>query len=149
MHGKFMGAVALVALVHGGALAGEHGHSHAAPNTAVSAEQGKLVPTDAALRQGMETIWATMAAALAKRPGPDDYPRIADAVEADIDRLTKTCTLEPDVDARLHLLLVRMFTGIERLRQPEKQQVGIAFILGALDEYGRTFDHPGWRSFGH
>lgn len=149
MHAKLLGALALLALVpvHGAAMAADHSHSHAAP--AAAAQPGKTLPTDAALRQGMEAIRTTMAGALARRPGPADYPRIADAVEADIDRLTKACQLPPDSDARLHLLLARMLDGIEALRGPEKQQVGVAKILGALDEYGRVFDHPGWRPFGH
>lgn len=149
MHVKLLGALALLSLVHvhSAALAGEHSHSHAAP--ADAQHDGKVLPTDAALRQGMEDIRATMAAALVRRPGPADYPRMADAVEADIDRLTKACQLPPESDARLHLLLARMFDGIEALRGPEKQQGGVAKILGALDEYGRTFDHPGWRPFGH
>lgn len=152
MNVKILGGLALLALalVHGAATAAEHSHAHSAPAVGGNKTQtGTLLPTDAALRQGMEAIRATMATALTKRPGPADYPRIADAVEADIDRLAKTCQLPPDSDARLHQLLARMFDGLEALRGPENQQLGIARVLGALNEYGRVFDHPGWRPFGH
>ncbi|MGE5478023.1 MAG: hypothetical protein ACM3Q1_15305 [Bacteroidales bacterium] len=145
---RIMGAFTFAAVLSASAaFAEEHSHSHAAAGTVAPA--AAKVATDAALRQGMEDIRATMASGLAKRPGPADYPRLADAVEAGIDRITQTCKLDPDADARLHLLLARMIDGVGRLRGADKQQVGVALILGALDEYGRTFDHPGWVGFGH
>lgn len=145
MRMKLFGALAILALAQGGALAADHGHSH----HAAAVPSGGVMPTDAALRQGMDAIRDVMADGLVRRPGPDDYPRLASAIEAGIDRITKTCVLAPDADARLHLILARMIDGIDLMRGPQNQQAGVAKILTALDDYAQGFDHPGWRPFGH
>lgn len=147
MYGKLFGVLAALSLGQGIAGAAEHGHAQ--HGAAASHSQSGVMATDAALRQGMEDIRAIMADGVVKRPGPADYPRLANAVEAGIDRITKTCVLPPEADARLHQVLVRMIDGVEHMRASENQQSGVAKVLGALDEYGRGFDHPGWRPFGH
>ena len=145
---RIVGALALAVVIPATAVvAADHSHSHS-PAATAAPSAGRMA-TDAALRQGMEGIRTTMVAALAKRPGPADYPRMANDVEAGIDRITATCKLDPEADARLHLVLARMIDGIGHLRGTDKQQAGVALILGALDEYGRGFDHPGWVGFGH
>lgn len=150
MNRLVFGAAAMAALVHGGAVAAEHGHGpsgHAAP--VEQATPDTVMPTDAALRGGMQEIRLTMTKGLVKRPGPADYPRMADAVDASIERITKTCSLPPEADERLHLILVRMMEGAQAMRSGENPQSGVAKVLGALNDYGRGFDHPGWRPFGH
>lgn len=145
-----LAAMMSMALAGGVHAADNHdAHRHAPPAaTAAPAQSGKM-PGSAALRDGMTNVRSVMTTNLAKRPGPSDFPRIADLVEVEIDRITATCVLPADEDARLHLILARMIDGVGRMRSSDKPQVGVALILGALDEYSRAFEHPGWQPFGH
>lgn len=158
MHPNRQAAVqaAIVSIIVSMALAGgvqaaesHDAHRHAPPAASAAPVQSGKMPGNAALRDGMTNVRSVMTANLAKRPGPSDYPRIAGLVEAEIDRITATCVLPADEDARLHLILARMIDGVGRMRTSDKPQVGVALILGALDEYGRSFEHPGWQPFGH
>lgn len=138
-----------------GAVHAAQPHSHD-DNGAVSGElrlkDGRKWPTDAALRTGMEGIRAAMAGELrAIHRGtlpPEGYRTLAHVLEAKVDGIVQTCKLPEDADAQLHLVLAPIIDGIEAMAKGKAQRDGAIRIVGALDAYGRHFDHPGWIGVG-
>ena len=52
----------------------------------------------------------------------------------------------------LHLVLADLGAGIEAMAGKSKgsdPRRGAAKVLGALEDYGRYFDHPGWKPMAH
>lgn len=137
------------------AAAEEHHHHH---DGAVSLHlnQGQKWATDGPLRQGMDHIRTAMAAKLpaihAKHLSPVGYERLAASLEAEVGGIVAACKLPEESDAMLHLVLADLGAGIEIMAghtQGGEPRQGALRVLGALEEYGRYFDHPGWKTLAH
>lgn len=145
----FMGALVLSLVSHGMAVAGEHRHETQGDTARRMAQGQKKWPTDAALRQGMEEIGRQIGQALDKKPRADEYPRMAASIEANIDGIVRDCKLTPEADEKFHPVLTRMIDGAALMKAGERPEAGMAVMVGALSDYGRDFDHPNWRPYGH
>jgi len=155
--------LAALALALGGpvlAAGGEHahGHGHGVP-AKLQLDAGKKWPTDAALRQAMGGLRATMAAALPeiheKRLAPAGYAALAQQVEQAVGSIVANCKLDARADAQLHLLVAELLDGADRMAGKTKKakggkpRDGAVQVIGALDKYAAYFDDPGFRPLAH
>jgi hypothetical protein len=128
---------AALALSAGAYAAEEHPH-HGTGEATLVLDHGKKWQTDAPLRKGMENIRAAMA-------GKGKYAAKAERVNAEVAYIVQNCKLPEDADAQLHLVIAELMAGAEAM-QGEHAREGAKRVAKALNEYGKFFDHPGWRS---
>ncbi len=130
-------------------------HSHAAASTKleVKLNQGRKWASDDALRLGMTQIRQDMAASLPKiHKGtfkPADYDALAGKVQAQVDHIVGNCKLPEDADLVLHGILEQVLDGIGGMKGPERRSAGAVKVVEALDVYGKSFEHPGWKPVAH
>jgi len=143
--------LAALAPVAGAAEQGhDHGHASAKPLPA-----GKRWQTDAPLREGMSQIRGAFAPELQtihkNKLTPDQYKELATKTEAQIGNVVANCKLPPDADAALHGILAEIGEGTEAMagKSKMKPRDGALKVVAALDQYGKTFDHPGWKRLSH
>ncbi|HYD75178.1 hypothetical protein [Ramlibacter sp.] len=126
----------------------DHGHASAA---AKPLPAGKRWATDAALREGMTEIRHALEPQLGAihddKLAPEQYQAIAAKTEQQVAHIVANCKLPPDADAALHGIIADIGEATEAMsgKSRAKPRDGAVKLLGALDAYGRTFDHPGWK----
>jgi hypothetical protein len=126
-------------------------HQHGAAPAKLTLDHGKRWATDAPLRTGMSTIRGALAPKLpAIHKGaltPAEYQALGGTVEAQVAEIVATCKLEPAADANLHLIVADLVAGADAMqgKSRSKPAAGAAQVVRALDQYGRYFDHPGWK----
>jgi hypothetical protein len=61
--------------------------------------------------------------------------------------MVANCKLDPEADANLHIILEQILEGAEALQGKEKKnpRAGANRVVAALNDYGKYFDHPGWK----
>lgn len=126
-----------------------HEHGHAAAAKPLPA--GKRWASDATLRSGMTNIRGAFAPKLAaihddELPA-DNYKALAEATEKEVAGIVANCKLAPDADAALHGILAQIGEGTDAMAGRSKlaPRDGAVKVVEALDRYGRTFNHPGWK----
>ena len=148
------GAFALSAAVLSPAIlaATEHQHGHGEAPVKLQLDHGKKWKTDEPLRRGMTSIRETIHGAPAPlhkgTAKPEAYAEVASRVEADVGRIVKDCKLPPAADAQLHLVIADVIAGADAMKGAKTAKAGQAGLIkvdGALKNYGRYFDHPGWK----
>lgn len=138
------------ALALGGAAfaAEEHDH-HGAAEAKLVLNHGKKWQTDAPLRKGMENIRAAVAkdvkAIHADKAAPKQYQALAAKVNGEVAYIVQNCKLPEDADAQLHLVIAELMAGAEAM-QGEHARAGAERVAKTLNQYGKFFDHPGWRN---
>ncbi|MCL4802402.1 MAG: hypothetical protein KJ025_22615 [Burkholderiales bacterium] len=140
------GAAAVPALA-----AGAHSHDHDAfPRLTLN--QGKQWGTDAPLRQGMSAIRRTVEPQLervhAGKVDQTGYARMAADIEAQVAYIVGNCKLDLEADAVLHAIIAELGEGVDALQAREhgaRPERGMVKIVSALNNYGKYFDHPGWK----
>lgn len=124
-----------------------HGHGHGTAR--LSLDHGRKWATDAELRKGMSGIRAEMVrsgkAIHSGRLAAAEYEALAARVEAEIAQIVANCKLTPDADEQLHLVLTHLGEGVESMKRGEHRDEGAEAVVAALNDYGRYFDHPGWK----
>jgi hypothetical protein len=159
MKRKLLGVLVAAALAtSAGALttsamaATDHAHEHAATD-ALKLNAGQKWASDEPLRQSMTKIRALVDAKLpAVHRGKLDakqYNVLGDEIEAQIGNIVQNCKLDPDADAALHVILAGMIEGNDALRGKDaqvKRSAGVVKVVHALDQYGKYFEHPGWKA---
>ncbi|MBX9634284.1 MAG: hypothetical protein K2X44_04810, partial [Magnetospirillum sp.] len=126
MRKTVISALALILVSHGAAVADPRS------GTGISQQQHQKWVPDASLRQGMEAIGGLIGKALDKKPGAEEYPRMAASIEASLDDITRNCKLPQEADEQLHPVLARMIDGVALMKQGERPEAGFAVMLGAL-----------------
>ncbi|WP_332813149.1 hypothetical protein [Ramlibacter sp.] len=127
-----------------------HDHGHAAA-AAKPLPAGKRWATDAPLREGMTEIRHALEPQLEaihkNQLTPEQYQAIAAKTEQQVAHIVANCKLPPDADAALHVIIGQIGESTEAMSGKSKARPrdGAVKLLGALNEYGRTFDHPGWK----
>jgi hypothetical protein len=134
------------------AAADEHKHEHGAAEVhKLSLNHGKKWPTDEPLRKGMAEIRNLVEAQHAGiHTGtlkPAEYAALGEGIEAQVGYVVANCKLDPKADANLHVVLEEVLEGVEAMKGKEKKspRAGAGKVVAALNEYGRYFDHPGWK----
>ena len=133
------------------APAGAHAHD-GAHGTKLRLDHGRKWATDAPLREGMTRIRAIVApkldAAHAGTMVAAEYAALAAKVEVEVGNIVTNCKLPPEADAALHVVLSDLAEGTGAMAgktpgvQPRK---GLVQVVAAVNEYGRYFEHPGWK----
>lgn len=114
-------------------------------------DQGKKWSTDAPLRKGMSEIRSLVdaqhEAIHTGRLKPADYALLGTQIEAQVAFIVQNCKLSPAADANLHGVLEEMLEGVEAMKGTEKKspRAGADKVVAALNDYGKYFDHPGWK----
>lgn len=127
-----------------------HDHDHATA-AAKPLPAGKRWATDAPLREGMTQVRRAFEPKLRgihrSTLPTEDYQALAATTEVQIANIVSNCKLEPDADAALHGVLAKMSEGMAAMagKSATKPRDGAILVLAALDEYGRSFNHPGWK----
>ena len=146
-------SAALLSLPAPASAADEHKHEQGAAAThTLTLNQGKKWTTDEPLRNGMTEIRRLLAAqdeAIHKgKLKPADYAALGAKIEGEVGTIVATCKLEPAADANLHLVLEDLIEGADAMQGKVKGRTprqGAGKVVAALNEYGRYFDHPGWK----
>ena len=148
--------VAVLAALGGSLHAADHPHDrHQAHAPAkLQLDRGAKWPTDAPLRQGMETLRSTFAEYLiAIRKGrlaAKDYATLGAKVDSEVGNIVAQCKLEPKADAMLHLVVADLLNAaaVMRGKAPGKPAAAARQAVHAVNNYGRYFDHPQWQPLG-
>ncbi len=134
------------------AIAEEHQHEHAAGGAKLVLDHGKKWQTDAVARRSMDTLRAALAANLkaihAGNQTDAQYAALADKVNAEVANMVQNCKLEPKVDEQFHIVLTDLLAAADAMQGKDKDaspRHGAERMAKALDQYGRYFQHPGWK----
>jgi uncharacterized protein with PIN domain len=147
-------AAALAAALGGPALAqtATHDHGAAAPHR-LTLNQGHRWATDEPLRAGMGRIRGLvepqLAAAHAGKLTPVQYRELATQVETEVGGIVANCKLEPKADAMLHLVIADIGAGTDTMAGKDaktRPALGLVKVAQAVNQYGRHFDHPGFKA---
>ena len=129
-----------------------HAHDQA-PGTGLHLNQGRKWATDVPLREGMTKIRALVAPALpaahAGTMGKAEYAALAAKVETEVGTIVANCKLAPEADAVLHAVISELAGGADAMagRKPGVAPTkGLLQAAAAVNDYGRYFDHPGWKA---
>lgn len=151
-------AGAIAAACAPAAMAAEsHSHGAAAP-AKLRLDHGRKWGTDAPLREGMTRIRtmtaAQVAATHAGKATPEQYAALAAGVELEVGRIVANCKLPPEADAVLHVIVSDLMAGTGALAGKStgaKGEQGLVQVATAVNNYGRHFQHPGFRpiALGH
>lgn len=148
---RVLGATSLVlfaALVH----AAEPTLKPTEPRAVSTLNQGKKWETDAAVRQGMESIRDAMAAhqeRIAKdQLSAQDYQKLAALIEKNVASILANRKVSKEAGNAFHVIVMLDLTqNVELMRAGLKvslQRVGALGMLQSLRNYGDYFQHPGW-----
>lgn len=126
-------------------------HDHAGHGK-LALDHGKRWQTDDALRTGMTGIRQLLEPQLGAIHGGKlsaaQYGELATKVEAQVGSIVTNCKLEPNADAMLHLVIADIGGGVDAMAGKNakvRPAQGAAQVVTALNEYGRYFNHPGWK----
>jgi hypothetical protein len=147
-----MAAVALTLAVGSAWAQAPHAHEGHGP-AKLTLNHGKKWQTDAPLREGMAAMRAEVAGSLQaiheKRYAPAQYAALAGKLEQQVSGIVAQCKLPADADAQLHLVLAELLAGTGAMKGEKGQREGAVRVIGALEAYGKHFQHPGWKSLAH
>lgn len=149
-------AAVLVASSIGPALAQAVDHSHdAAALHKFTLNQGKKWGTDEPLRAAMGRIRGLvepqLGAAHNGKLTPAQYSELATRIETEVGGIVANCKLEPKADAMLHLLIADLGDGTSTMTGKNPKQrpaLGLVKVAKTLDQYGKHFEHPGFKPVG-
>ncbi|GAB3660517.1 hypothetical protein [Ramlibacter alkalitolerans] len=144
--GAACGPVALAA-----PAASPHAHEHAHGGTpAPRPESGRKWASDAPLREGMTRIRSLVAPKLDRGSTmtAEESAALAVRIEGEVGTIVANCKLPPQADAALHAILSELMTGTGAMagRTPQADRAhGLVQVAAAVNDYGRSFEHPGFR----
>ena len=130
-------AFAAALALSGPVLAADEHHHHGTEGAKLVLNQGKKWQTDAPLRQGMSNIRAAVASGTKPQA-------LAGRVNAEVAYIVQNCKLPEDADAQLHRVIAELLAGADEMKGGHAHE-GAERVVKALNQYGRFFDHPGWR----
>ena len=130
----------------------EHPHEQAAGAAKLVLDHGKKWQTDAVARQSMERLRAALAVDLkaihSGKQSKAQYDALAKKVNAEVANMVQNCKLEPKVDEQFHIVLTELLAAAEAMQRKDKDAAprhGAERMAKALNDYGRYFEHPGWK----
>lgn len=148
-------ALALFSLAAGPVCAANdaHDHGHEQHGATLQLNAGKKWETDAPLRKAMGEIRQSMASSLhaihENKLSPKAYGGLAKKVEGAVGDMVANCKLGTQADEQLHIIIADLLAGAERMAGKTKRMDGAVKVIGALDNYGKYFDDPGFQPIAH
>ena len=104
----------------------------------------------------MGEIRKSMASALhaihENRLSAQGYGKLAQKVEGAVGNMVANCKLGTQADEQLHIIIADLLAGAEQMAGKVKQAKrmdGAVKVIGALDNYGKYFDDPGFQPIAH
>jgi len=129
-----------------------HGHDENA-TSALSLDQGKKWQTDAALRQGMQSINDAVMRNVDtfhhNKLTQSDAEKLAQHINDQVTYLVTNCKLESKADATLHVLIGELLAGADALKKNPQSMQGMPVLVKALMQYPEYFEHKGWKGVEH
>lgn len=129
-----------------------HAHDHASAPAKLKLDHGRKWATDAPLRTGMGKIRDLVApqlpAAHSGKMSAEQYAALAAKVDVEVGQIVANCKLAPEADAMLHLVLADLMAGSGTMAGKTagaKPAQGLVQVATAVNQYGRYFDHPGFK----
>lgn len=153
--GAILLATAALTFGAGAHAAQGHAHEHApgAQAPVLKLNAGKKWASDEPLRQGMtrirDAVEARLPAVHRGQLGTAQYAALGSEIDAQIAGIVSHCKLEPAADEVLHVILAEMIEGNETLQGKNakaRRSAGVVKVVHALTQYGKHFEHPGWKS---
>lgn len=154
--GMLVASVTAVGALAGGAgawAADEHSHGNAAAAHALKLNAGRKWASDEPLRQSMtkirDAVDARLPAVHRGKLNVAQYDALGGEIDAQIAHIVANCKLDPQADEVLHVILADMMAGNETLQGKNtkaKRSAGVVKVVASLEQYGRYFEHPGWKS---
>jgi hypothetical protein len=130
-----------------------HEHGHEAHGATLQLNAGKKWETDAPLRKAMGEIRQSMASSLhaihENKFSAQAYGGLAKKVEGAVGAIVANCKLPPAADAQLHIVVADLLAGAEQMAGKAKRMDGAVKVIGALDNYCKYFDDPGFQPIAH
>lgn len=109
--------------------------------------------TDAPLRKAMGEIRQSIASSLhaihENKFSAQAYGGLAKKVEGAVGDIVANCKLPPAADAQLHIVVADLLAGAEQMAGKARRMNGAVKVIGALDNYGKYFDDPGFQPIAH
>ncbi len=148
----FVVALALAASSAALAATDAHQHEHGKSQATLVLDQGKKWQTDEVARKSMEAMRAAVAADLKAIHGGKQtdaqYAALAAKLNGEVANMVKNCKLGPKADEQFHVVLTEILAAAEILEGKhagEPRRKGAEQAARALNDYGRYFQHPGWK----
>jgi len=139
----------------GGAPVLVRGHQeHDGVPEKLALDNGKKWPTDAPLRDGMNTIRALLApkaAAIQSRQLSEaECKELGAAVQQQTAAIAAQSKLSREADLMLHVLVKNLLDGAQVMQGKGRVEpiVGAHKVLYTTNNYGTYFEHPGWKQLG-
>lgn len=130
--------------------AGQHDHGAQKPHK-IELNAGKKWETDDALRKGMSSMRASIAAALpnahAGKLSNAEYDTLGKDLGGHVAYIVENCKLDPKADAQLHVVVADIASGIETIegKAGKKRAMGVVKTAQALNTYSKYFNHDGFQ----
>jgi hypothetical protein len=126
-----------------------HGHDHGS-TPAPKPAAGRKWASDAPLREGMTRIRTMVAPELARgsKMSAEESAALAARIEGEVGKIVANCKLPPQADAALHAILSELMAGTGAMagKTPGADRAhGLVQVAAAVNDYGRSFQHPGFR----
>ena len=140
-----MVALALIATPALAATGHAHDEAHAAK---LELDQGRKWATDEALRRHMAGLREAVGSRSSMRSlSADEARALGVRIEQGVAAILTECKLEPAADRNLHVIVSELVQASEVLqgKAPGSRDEATRRAVGALNAYGRHFDHPGWK----
>ena len=146
--------LAVASLVSISALAADPHDHHGADAQKLELNDGKKGETDAPLRKGMTAIKSSIETKVkhihSGKMTAAEFAALGKEIDKELQGIFAACKLPPAADQNLHVVLVQVMNGTRTLQDPKAKHLsGVVEIIGALDAYGKHFDHPGWANVKH
>lgn len=131
-------------------------HDHGEAHHELQFNAGQKWATDAPLRKAMsemnETLRRFLPAVHQNTLDHASYGKLSEQVNANVAYIVENCSLPPDADAQLHVIIATMLTSAESMTgkaTSETRRAGAVKLLGALDDYATYFADPGFKPIKH
>lgn len=133
----------------------KHSQHKATEHSQLKLNVGKKWETDSPLRTGMENIKSNLESKLPdihhNKFTKDQFAELSQKISSDLDSIFKNCKLTPEADEQLHLILVEIMDGADKMKKvkPDDRKIGAIKVFKALDQYPKYFAHPNWKAIQH
>ena len=133
--------------------ASDHAQQHATAAHALKRHAGQQGASDEPLRQGMakirDAVEAKLPAVHRGKLSGAQYDALGGEIDAQIAGIVSNCKLDPAADEVLHVILADMMEGnevVQGKRATAKRSSGVVKVVRSLEQYGKYFEHPGWKA---